>query len=104
MRTVAFVILALAPVLAFGQSFNPPCELPFADIAKRRPFDSQCGIEGDAVSDKKLLQNRVKNNFCADGDPIFTTFTTYLEMQKLAKKHDVLGPGYGAPPSGKKAG
>jgi hypothetical protein len=98
-----YVILVLAlSTSVYAESFEPPCRLPFADIATRREFDDQCGIDGLGANEKKLLQNRVKNRFCAEGEPIFTTFKSYRELQKLVEKPDVLGPKYGVPESREK--
>jgi hypothetical protein len=99
-----FVIaLFVCATASAADRFTPPrCTLLFDEIAKRQPFDDRCGDRGIGASEKKLLQNGVKNQFCADNAPIFTTFKTYRELQKLLEKPEVLGPKYGVPESREK--
>jgi len=51
-----------------------------------------CGNEGDATKDPDKLQNRVKNNFCAPGDPVAVNFKTLLKLQAQADKKHVGHP------------
>src|SRR2546430_1771636 len=97
MKRIAFAVLALAaaPLLAQqGQEFVPGCDLPFDQIAVQQDFDDVCGIEGAGTQAKLLLQNRVKNNFCATGDPVLVTFASFKKLQTLVEKPANLGPKY----------
>ena len=73
---VPAVVLALALPAALaaqeGAPFDPGCSpLQFADIAVKHPIDDNCGIEGkSAADDANHAQNRAKNDFCAQGDPV----------------------------------
>lgn len=94
------VVLMTFPLLAQkGEEFQPGCELPFDQIAVHQDFDDVCGVAGDGTKAPLLLQNRVKNNFCATGDPVLFTFTSFKKLQALVEKPTVLGPKYTEPAS-----
>ena len=95
--TRLFISLVIClPVLA--QGFNPPCTLPFAAIAEERAVDHNCDLDGDGSASSKL-QNRAKNNFCAQGDPALVTFFTLRQLQRAVEEEDVLGLNYTVPSS-----
>lgn len=101
MRTTCVVLCALAlcvPLFA-ASTFDPPCKLPFAAIAKKQPVDSKCGVAGDAgANDGMRFQDMAKNNFCATGKPFVLRFADYPKLQAAAEK--ALGSNYkvGHPP------
>jgi len=70
---------------ALGQTFDPGCPLPFADIQERHAIDEQCGIEGQGSAASEL-QNRAKNNFCATGDPATVTLFTLRKVQQIVEQ------------------
>jgi len=100
MKRLVFVIATLTVMPLFaqqGQEFAPGCELPFDQIAVHQDFDDVCGIAGAGTQAPLLLQNRVKNNFCATGDPVLLTFTSFKKLQTLVEKPENLGPKYREP-------
>ena len=96
MRKLVIALLVCLPALA--ASFTPPCELPFVDIATKRPIDSRCSASGQG-SDSSQLQNESKNNFCATGEPALITFVSFKRLQSKAESPSVLGPNYKVPES-----
>lgn len=91
------VLLALPAFAQQGQPFVPECELPFDQIAVEQEFDDVCGIAGAGTKAPLLLQNRVKNNFCATGDPVLVTFASFRRLQTLVEQPEHLGPTYREP-------
>lgn len=86
-RSLAVALLSLpaaAGALAAqeGQPFEPGCALPFAALAVRHPIDDRCGRDGGHGSDPLVEQNRVKNNFCAQGAPAAVTIATFEQLQQ----------------------
>jgi hypothetical protein len=80
----AGLLLALPVALGAqeGQAFEPVCPFPYADIAAEHPIDANCGIEGKSASDDaNHAQNRAKNNFCAEGDPVAVTPADLVGLQ-----------------------
>ena len=96
MRTlVALLAIAAAPLSA--DTFTPPCELPFAAIAKAQAIDQTCGISGLSTAKPALVaQDTVKNNFCATGTPVVLTFDVYPALQAAGEK--ALGGPHYVPP------
>jgi len=72
-----------------GARFRPPCELPFASLAQRRPIDDSCDPDGSATTDPQREQNKAKNNFCASGSPSRITFQTLTRLQQTAEDLDI---------------
>lgn len=65
--------------------FNRPCTvLPFEAIHKPRDIDEQCDLAGNAVDSDDQEQNNGKNNFCAAGPLVWTTFFTFKQLQTAA--------------------
>jgi len=81
-----------------GQDF-PGCTLPFDSIKESHPIDGTCGPEGKTQDASNQAQNRAKNNFCATGDPIRVTFSTFLRLQQAAQDQNIpFGSGLNLPP------
>lgn len=70
--------MAAAPATLAGSAFAPTCDVPFGSIGGVRDIDNKCGIEGTG-SERRKLQNRAKNNFCAG------TSTTDINRQVLER-------------------
>lgn len=69
-----------------GEAFPLTCALPFKSIQESREIDNKCGIEGKSTgTDKQHAQNRMKNNFCATGNPVNVTFDDLINLQLAAK-------------------
>src|SRR5437870_1077399 len=98
-RKSVLVFLVFFPLLALADEFVPPCTLPFDAIKVKHPFDTKCGIGGTGTDPAKLLQNRVKNNFCAAGTPTAVSFQQLLTLQRQVESPAVLGPNYTEPAS-----
>src|SRR5437016_3108533 len=96
LRKMSFVFLVLSPVITLAVEFVPPCTLPFDAIKHKHPFDTRCGINGTGTDPAKLLQNKVKNNFCATGTatPISFQRITDLQHRVEAPPPSGLGPNY----------
>jgi hypothetical protein len=80
-----------------NQSFNPGCTLPFASIAKQREIDKCCPIGGmvkdhpgdpPAQHQAHVLQNQIKNNFCASGNPKEVTYNALIQLQNAVNSFD----------------
>ncbi|HEV8580630.1 MAG TPA: hypothetical protein VGX68_16305 [Thermoanaerobaculia bacterium] len=99
MRTLAVLFLSLllsSPLLAQdGQPFPRDCTLPFEDIAMEHDLDQDCGIEGKTTSAANALQNRAKNNFCAEGEPARVSRRSFERLQDAS---DEAGFTSGQPP------
>jgi hypothetical protein len=100
MRTPPVLLLALflpSPLLAQeGQPFEPGCALPFESIAMEHHLDQDCGIEGKTTSAANALQNRAKNNFCAEGPPVRVSRWSFKRLQSAS---DEAGFTSGRPPA-----
>jgi hypothetical protein len=76
-----------------GQGFDPGCPLPFDAIKQKHPIiDDSCSIDGSKrgggnLSDAKLAENHVKNNFCLTGAPIDISYDDLLQLE--AARQDV---------------
>lgn len=91
---VSLFVLFLPLTLAQDQKFKPACTLPFQLIAKQRPIDGTCGIEGQASSQAITNQDLVKNNFCAKNSPnslspIPLVFNDFIALQAAIKKNNI---------------
>ena len=96
LRSYAVLVLAVAGLLLAPPAaltaqdapvFDPGCPLPFAKIATSHPIDGNCGIEGkEASDDANHAQNRAKNNFCAQGDPVPVTQADFVGLQAAVDK------------------
>ena len=96
MKTLVALLAVAAPALA-ADTFTPPCELPFAAIAKPQSIDQTCGISGLSTAKPALIaQDTVKNNFCAKGEPVVLTFDVYPALQAAGEK--ALGGPHYVPP------
>lgn len=52
--------------------FKPGCKLPFYEIQVKHTIDNTCPVQGKATKTNTKAnanQNKVKNNFCAQGEP-----------------------------------
>src|SRR5262245_13037836 len=91
----ALLILAASTVCPVAATkFIPGCTLPFKPIQVKQPIDSACGMEGKFTkpaddTPEHRAQNRVKNNFCASGEPLDLTFTDFEKLQKAAENAHV---------------
>jgi hypothetical protein len=65
-----------------GVAFDPGCPLPFAEIAVEREIDALCGPQGTAKQTRSRIQNTVKNDFCAEGEPILLLNRNFKSLQK----------------------
>ena len=95
-RIILFAAL-LSPMATPNGSpdnFKPGCTLRFQlkELAPESDLALRCGNEGDATRDTDMLQNQVKNNFCASGDPVTVNFNTLLKLQAQAEKKEVGHP------------
>jgi hypothetical protein len=74
--------------------FERGCTLRFQlkELAPDTDLARRCGKEGDATRETDKLQNQVKNNFCAAGDPLTVNFNTLLKLQAKADKNHVGHP------------
>ena len=75
LRAFLMLIVTLTPstILLAQATFPDDCNgspIPFSAIEVKRPIDSTCGINGKPTASKpSQLQNKVKNNLCASGNP-----------------------------------
>jgi len=67
-----------------GSPFVAGCPPPYTP--EPHPIDNDCGIEGDATTDAKKLENRAKNNLCATGSPVWVTFVSFKKLQEAVEK------------------
>src|SRR5947207_2189292 len=97
MRTSIFALALILSAPLAAATFQPPCKLPFASLAKKQPIDSKCGMSGSPKNTPALAaQDTAKNNFCATGTPVVLTFDVYAPLQAAAET--VLGgPNYEPP-------
>jgi hypothetical protein len=81
-----FVLLLIVPV-SKAQEFQPGCQFRFQlkDLNEERDLDADCPIQG-AGSNASKAQNRVKNNFCAPGNPVVVTVTDLRNLQRLTEQ------------------
>jgi len=76
-----------SPSPAAGKAFDPGCTLPFDSIKEKHPIlDDTCSIDGSKrgggkLTDAKLAENHVKNNFCLTGSPIDISYDNLLELE-----------------------
>lgn len=95
---VGLFLFLLSPTTTSGQDF-PGCTLPFDSIKEAHSIDNTCGPEGKTQDASNQAQNRAKNNFCATGDPVRVTFSTFLSLQQAAEdQHIPFGSGLNLPP------
>jgi hypothetical protein len=85
----------LSAHVAEGQPFDPGCALPFDPIKEKHPIiDDSCSIDGTKrgggnLSDGKLSENHVKNNFCVTATPIDISYDDLLQLEAArANVHD----------------
>jgi BON domain len=94
-RCLAVALLSLPAAAAAlaaqeGQTFDPGCALPFAALAVRHPIDDRCGRDGGHASDPRAVdQDRVKNNFCAQGAPAAVTIATFEQLQRAVDQAQI---------------
>lgn len=62
------------------------------DLAPDTDVAQSGGKEGDATGEIDKVQNQVKNNFYATGDPVTVNFNTLLKLQARAGKNHVGHP------------
>jgi hypothetical protein len=67
----------------FQDAFEPGCAVPFATLAVHHPVDTDCAITGTGSAGSQA-QNQRKNNFCATGQPVDVTNTSFRKLQKAA--------------------
>lgn len=87
-RALLLVALSLSAALVQAQTdtrFDPGCELPFSEIAVEREIDGKCGAAGSSPDPRVQAQNRMKNNFCAEGEPTLLLKKHFQKMQWLAE-------------------
>lgn len=99
MRTLpVFLFFLLTPPLLAqdGQPFQLDCTLSFEDIAMEHDLDQNCSLEGKTSSAANALQNRAKNNFCAEGPPARVSRWSFVRLQRAS---DNAGFTTGSPPS-----
>jgi hypothetical protein len=99
MRTLPALVFFLLTQPLFaqdGQPFQPGCTVPFEDIAMEHDLDQDCGVEGKTTTAPNALQNRAKNNFCAEGAPARVSRWSFVRLQKAA---DDAGVRSGTPPA-----
>lgn len=92
-----FVFLGVGtPVFA---QFNPPCQIPFRDIATKDLEIESCPAEGQTDSNTNQAQNRAKNNLCSKGKPVPLSFSAFKRLQKVVDdKRIPYGSGTRLPP------
>ncbi len=103
MRTLLALISVLLAAPLFAQEGTPfprDCALPFEDIAMEHSLDEDCGIEGKTTSASNALQNRAKNDFCAEGAPARVSRRSFINLQKASDDAGVTG---GSPPADRSA-
>ncbi len=81
-----FALFLLCPIIIQAQVFEPGCDFRFQlrDLNDKQDIDSDCPIQG-AGSNASRTQNRVKNNFCATGNPVVVTITDLRNLQRLTE-------------------
>jgi hypothetical protein len=80
--------LTVLPVsVAAEDAFMPACSLPspLDEIKKHHTVDARCGTEGTGETDAKKAQNVVKNNLCANGDPVVMTRELFKTLQQRVR-------------------
>jgi hypothetical protein len=98
---VSFALSASVVHSVSGQGFHPACEnnLPFQlkALKKIEPIDSSCDLDGEGGA-ASLLQNSVKNDFCATGSPIRVTHNTFFLLEgRIEKRLASMGIKWGTP-------
>jgi len=90
---VCACLLAELPALRAQQgAFQLACStLPFEIIKKDRAIDNLCDRAGDATTIANQAQNRAKNEFCAAGSRIHTTFFTFRQLQAKTEAARITG-------------
>lgn len=79
-------LLTLAPSVVPAEPFDPSCALPFDEIKQAGlRVDAECSMQGVGNSPAHLEQNRLKNNFCASGDPVTITFYSFERLQRAVE-------------------
>lgn len=87
------------------EPFVAGCALPFEN-AVSHPIDNQCPLQGNCQSGAgSLLQNQIKNNYCATGPAVVIGVATIDKLQKvvdgLVKKGQLTYGVNNAPPQPK---
>jgi hypothetical protein len=87
-----YAVIVTLEVGTAAQAFDPGCQVPFHDVQGSHDLDSNCGIngtkrDGGQLSDAKKAENEAKNNFCAPGQALPISLTTFLKLQ--GKTNDV---------------
>ena len=54
---------------------------PFGSIAKTHAIDGKCGLDGKVKSEGNRVQNRAKNNLCAQGQAGTMSFQAFADLQ-----------------------
>src|ERR1051325_8638287 len=83
---LALLILCTAQLFGQkGKAFKPGCPLPF-NGQTGLSIDKTCGKLGSspASNPKGQLQNSIKNNFCATGNPRILTFADFRNLQAIS--------------------
>jgi hypothetical protein len=78
---------------AFGQSFTMACDPPFRSGLELSTAATECGITGSETdsSTPHAKQNAAKNNLCAGGEVMSTTFVSFKGLQSnLERKGNAL--------------
>jgi hypothetical protein len=74
-----------------GQGFDPGCTLPFDSIKQKHPIiDDSCTIDGTKrgggdLSEAKVAENHVKNNFCVTDAPVDISYNDLLQLENARK-------------------
>ena len=75
-----------------SQPFKPGCALPFEEIKVKHNIDKTCPIKGKPTKTNTKAnekQNRIKNNFCASGDPKSMKVQDFIDLHKEVMKKEI---------------
>ena len=91
---IVFTALVVPVLIGFvatasANDFKPGCVIPFQAIEEEHPIDRDCAIEGAGSGDAHHAQNKAKNNFCATGQPVEVTVSSFLDLQQAAEDHGI---------------
>lgn len=100
-RYIVVAVLVGFVRVCCAEEFKVECPMPFADETHwdlNKVVD--CGLEGAPQgSDANHAQNRMKNNFCATGQPVSITFNTVDKLQAAVDQKGIpYGSGQHLPP------
>jgi len=88
-RGISITLLLLATNALYAQKFTMSCDPPFPDrLELSTQANDDCGIIGSETDSTTAhaKQNAAKNNLCATGDVISTTFVTFMRLQANLEK------------------